>query len=47
MRQLFPFGLEGGPEPLDDWRLFLEGRKARGDFAIRDAALERAELPKR
>lgn len=31
---------QGGPEPLDAYRLFLEERQARGDFAIYDPKLE-------
>jgi hypothetical protein len=30
---------QGGPEPLDAVRRFLEQRQARGDFAIADPAL--------
>lgn len=33
---------QGGPEPLDATRRFLEESQARGDFAIRDNALETA-----
>jgi hypothetical protein len=31
---------QGGPEPVDAYRLFLEERQARGDFAIYDPKLE-------
>lgn len=31
---------QGGPEPLDAYRKFLEERQARGDFAILNKALE-------
>jgi len=31
---------QGGPEPLDAYRRFLEERQARGDFEILDADLE-------
>ena len=33
---------QAGPEPLDAYRRFLEDRRARGDFAIADPALEAA-----
>lgn len=33
---------QGGPEPVDAVRAFLEERQARGDFAITDAALAAA-----
>jgi hypothetical protein len=33
---------QGGPEPLDAWRLFLEERSRRGDLVFRDPGLERA-----
>lgn len=33
---------QGGPEPVDAYRRFLEERQARGDFVIRDKALEAA-----
>lgn len=33
---------QGGPEPLDAYRVFLEEAQARGDFRITDAALEAA-----
>jgi hypothetical protein len=33
---------QGGPEPLDAYRRFLEERHARGDFEIVDRALESA-----
>jgi hypothetical protein len=33
---------QGGPEPLDAYRKFLEERQAAGDFSIEDPALEAA-----
>jgi hypothetical protein len=33
---------QGGPEPVDAYRIFLEQAMARGDFAIADPALEPA-----
>lgn len=33
---------QGGPEPLDAYRRFLEEANARGDFSIADAGLEAA-----
>jgi hypothetical protein len=33
---------QGGPEPLDAYRTFLEEAQARGDFAITDPGLEEA-----
>ena len=33
---------QGGPEPLDAYRKFLEDRQAAGDFSIDDPALETA-----
>jgi hypothetical protein len=33
---------QGGPEPLDAWRLFLEERQRRAELAFLDAGLERA-----
>ena len=31
---------QGGPEPLDAWRRFLEESQARGDFALLDRSME-------
>jgi hypothetical protein len=33
---------QGGPEPLDAYRIFLEEARARGEFEILDPALEAA-----
>jgi hypothetical protein len=33
---------QGGPEPVDAWRRFLEDSRAQGDFKLADASLEAA-----